>query len=126
MAKTLFLRPHHLLCMRFFEGRGYDARFVENMYELLRELEAGEPAITLVDGCDAVCAACPENREGRCANFDKVRRIDRRALDAMGLDFGDTKSRRELDELVQSAVIAPGKLKDVCGDCEWLYICTGK
>ena len=26
------LRPHHLLCIEFFEGKGYDTKHIENMF----------------------------------------------------------------------------------------------
>ena len=63
------LRPHHALCAQFFVGKGYSAQFVEHMKRVLSELDRGAD-VTLTDGCDAICAGCPNNRDARtgCPN----------------------------------------------------------
>ena len=122
---SLNLRPHHALCAQFFEGKGYSEAFVAHMYGVLKELECGA-AVTLVDGCDAICAGCPNERDGACETDEKVRAIDRRAIEAMGVRFGDTLPWRDLSALAKDRIIAVGKLKDVCRDCEWIGVCEGK
>ena len=119
------LRPHHALCAQFFEGKGYSEAFVAHMYGILSELDRGA-SVTLVDVCDAICAGCPNNRDGVCETDEKVRAIDRRALEAMGVRFGDTLPWRDLSALAKEKIVAAGKLKDVCCDCEWIGICEGK
>ena len=49
----LHLRPHHLLCLQTFVGRGYSEEFVEHMTLVKRQLadDPGTP-ITLVHGAD--------------------------------------------------------------------------
>lgn len=46
------LRAHHLLCMRFFEGRGYSEAFVQNMAQVLKAERC-----VITDGADDICAA---------------------------------------------------------------------
>ena len=123
MRSNLSLRPHHALCAQFFAGKGYSEAFVENMRAVLAALGGGETAVTLTDGCDVICAACPNNDGGMCAADEKVRGIDTRAAKAMGLRFGDTLPWRDLCERAEREIIRPGKLRAVCRDCEWIGIC---
>jgi uncharacterized protein len=48
------LRPHHLLCMLSYAGRGYSPAFVANFDAVVRRLEAGEE-IVVVSGADDIC-----------------------------------------------------------------------
>ncbi len=52
---TVELRPHHLLCMLTYVGKGYSPAFCANYDAVLARLSAGEE-ILLVDGPDSVCA----------------------------------------------------------------------
>ncbi len=49
------LRPHHLLCMLTYAGRGYTPRFTSGMDDLIARLGAGEE-IVIVTGPDDICA----------------------------------------------------------------------
>jgi len=49
------LRPHHLLCMLTYAGRGYTPRFTSGMDDLIARLGGGEE-ILLIDGPDDICA----------------------------------------------------------------------
>ena len=120
--KELPIRPHHALCAQFFEGKGYSEQFVAHMYAILSELDRGA-GVTLVDGCDAICAGCPNNRDGVCETDEKVKSIDARAIEAMGLRFCDTLPWSGLSALAREKIIAAGKLKEICRDCEWIGIC---
>lgn len=57
------LRPHHLLCTRAFKGFGYSPEFVRNMYHVISDIKTSGK-VTLVKGCDSICAKCPK----RCGN----------------------------------------------------------
>lgn len=118
------LRPHHALCVRFFVGKGYSEPFVGHMYRIRSQLDRGA-SVTLTDACDAICEGCPNNRNGACEADEKVRAIDRRAIEAMGLRFGDTLPWHELGDLAKNRIIASGKLSETCRDCEWIDICLG-
>ena len=117
------LRPHHALCAQFFTGKGYSEAFVEHMRAVLSELDRNNAKMTLIDGCDAICAGCPNANNGVCETEEKVRGIDRRAVETMGVRYGDTMPWHELCALAKDRIIAAGKLKDVCRDCEWIGIC---
>jgi len=49
------LRPHHLLCMLTYAGRGYTPRFTSGMDDLIARLGGGAE-ILLVEGPDDICA----------------------------------------------------------------------
>ena len=117
------IRPHHALCAQFFAGKGYSETFVAHMYEMLSALDRGAD-VTLTDACDAICAACPNLRNGVCETDEKVRAIDARAIGEMGLSFGDTLPWRELKALAKDRIILKGKLMEVCRDCEWIGVCA--
>ena len=118
------LRPHHGLCIRFFEGKGYSPEFADNMADVIRTLEGAD--IRLAAGVDAICTACPNNEAGVCLHADKVRRYDEAVLAACGLTAGQVLGWRELSELVGSSIIRAGRLREICGDCAWSAICQSK
>ncbi len=59
------IRPHHLLCLQFFEGKGYSDDFVRQMAEIHRTLNKENPQINIVEGVDDICKKCP-NRSDIC------------------------------------------------------------
>lgn len=124
-SETHLLRTHHALCAQFFEGKGYSEEFVRHMGRVLAEFGRDDPEITLTDGCDVICSRCPNNEGGVCSD-GKVRGIDRRAAEAMGVSPGSTYAWSELLRIAADRVIKPGRLREVCGDCEWIGICTRK
>ncbi len=119
---SITIRPHHALCIPFFEGKGYSADFVRHMYKVIEAL--GEnPRLTLSGGCDTLCAACPHNRGGVCDSAEKVAAFDSRALSYMGLSVGDALTWEELSALAQEKIIRAGKLSEVCRGCQWTELC---
>ncbi len=115
----LKLRPHHALCLQFYEGKGYNEDFVRHMDEVCDAL-ADDPRVFLTEGSDDVCAACPHRDRDRCDRDEKVSAIDRRALERLGLSVPVELSWRELSALANERIIRAGKLGDVCRDCEWI------
>lgn len=116
------IRPHHLLCLSFFEGKGYSPAFVEHTAALLRDLQRGGFA-TITEGADAVCRHCPHNQNGVCRTQDKVRRYDHAVLTRCELRPGQTYPWAELTRRAADAIIRPGQLPAICGDCEWHALC---
>ena len=79
----------------------------------------------MTNECDSICAECPNCKNGVCLSDEKVREIDRRAAQKMGLDYGDSVRWSKLCEAAAQTVIRPGLLRAVCGDCEWIGLCAG-
>ena len=117
------LRPHHGLCIAFFKEKGYSPDFVENMTRVIAALNADDPTITLTDRADEICAGCPNDRGGVCESAEKVGRYDDAVLCLIGRKCGDTLRWSELCALADARILSPGKLGEVCGDCQWYGIC---
>jgi len=124
LAHPLEIRSHHLLCILGFRGLGYSEEFVSNMGKVVERLRSNHSfPITLVVGCDAICASCPHNKEGEClerADSDAgVTVLDSKLLDRLGFEAGTQILAGEAWERVKER-LAPGDLAEICGDCEWL------
>ena len=60
------LRPHHGMCLAYFEGKGYSDGFTGNMQHMLELLEKGADVEMAVFG-DEICKACPNLKHGVCS-----------------------------------------------------------
>lgn len=112
------------MCLRYFQGRGYSQAFTEHMTRI-QALLTSEAPVTLTAGTDAICAACPNNREGLCADREKVSRYDQGVLDLCGLRAGDTLAYGAFVTLVEKRILSPGRRGEICGDCRWGDLCGG-
>lgn len=117
------LRGHHLICLHFFQGEGYDAGFVENLDSVLKKTAAAP--IRIVRGADDVCGRCPHCANERCIYNEhadeETREMDKKALDLLNFD--------------QNAEIGWGKIKEklpavfaswyrsYCTSCGWRKAC---
>ena len=126
-TSELHLRPHHLLCLQTFIGRGYSEDFVEHMTLVKRQLadDPGTP-ITLVHGADDLCTHCPNCIEDRCisekpAIFDWLVEEKLKSCKQSTELFSDSGSLRGIpEELLVSEEI----LTIYCPGCEWKEICA--
>ncbi len=118
------LRPHHLLCVQKYTGSGYDDAFAAGMEALIRRLAACPgTAVTLVEGRDDLCAACPHMAGSRCASEEKVNRLDREVLEACGFSAGETRTWSALARTAREQVLEKDTFEKVCGCCEWFELC---
>lgn len=120
MFNEIALRPHHILCLGFFRGKGYDGAFVRNMAGVLASLTP-DTVVRLVAGHDVLCAACP-NRGEDCPNAAVY---DSRVLELCGLEAGQRLPWGRLRQAVEENILSPGRLASVCGDCQWAALCGG-
>ena len=84
--KEFRLRPHHGMCLSFFEGKGYSSEFTAHMAKMKEILTEQNPMITLVRETDDICCACPHNKEGVCDAAQKVYDYDTGVLESCGLE----------------------------------------
>lgn len=118
------LRPHHLLCIQKFTGHGYDEAFTAHMTKLTAALkQEPETPVTLVRGCDALCARCPNNEEGACNSLEKVARMDEAALAACSLSYGDTAPWSRLAAAARERIFQTAEFHRVCAACQWYALC---
>ncbi|HHW45206.1 DUF1284 domain-containing protein [Desulfofundulus thermobenzoicus] len=117
-------RGHHLICLHFFQGEGYDRDYIDNLKNLVDRAEKGEE-ITVVAGADDVCRACPHLEGERCMHGDgadgEIRRLDQMALDYLGIPVGEKVLWADLQKKVGSA---PRQWFDLfCRGCDWEKLC---
>ena len=124
-AKTYRIRPHHGMCLYFFEGKGYSDGFTAHMAEVKNWLlgEKGQASLQLVGETDEICSACPHNKGGRCESAEKVNRYDNGVLQYTGLQEGQELTFPEFERIVEEKILQPGYGRAICGDCQWREIC---
>jgi hypothetical protein len=126
---TVALRPHHLLCLLTYVGRGYSPAFTENYDAIAARLVAGE-SVVLVAGPDDICQPLLGEAEPHCHRDSVVERdwlatrdVERllgRPL-SLGVELALTPEwlRRMRD------AFSRGETREACGGCEWHGLCTG-
>ena len=117
------LRPHHALCLAFFEGKGYSGDFVRNMAKIKELLTDSDPEVRLTTDWDMICRRCPHS-DGSCG--EKAPCYDRAVLEICGLSEGQVIKWSRLSQTAEELIIKAGRLPQVCGDCQWSYICSKK
>ncbi len=88
------IRPHHGMCLAYFEGKGYSEGFTAHMQKMLELfLKDGEngkkPRILLAPPPDEICTACPNCKQ----EDDLSMRIDSGASDS-SIESGGWASHR--------------------------------
>ncbi len=121
------IRAHHLLCLRGFQGYGYSPDFIENMTDVIKDIESSpDLLVEVVESCDAICLACPHNREDVCLreenSQDKVRDMDRQVLEKLGLKGGQRIRAGDIFPLTD-ARLENTDVEEICGDCDWRANC---
>lgn len=119
------IRPHHGLCLQFFEGKGYSKEFVENMYQVQEAARKNAP-IELRFGKDTVCEKCPNFQGEACLNQGKVEEMDRKVTELCNLYEGQIMGVSEYLNLVQDKILKVNQLEYVCSTCSWYTICATK
>ena len=99
-------RPHHSLCIQFFEGKGYSDDFVFHMNKIIKKLELSDPIILITDCCDDICKYCPNNNNG--------------------IGFGESLYWSELKKLALEKIINKKRLYEICSSCQWYDVCKDK
>ncbi|MBR3629979.1 MAG: DUF1284 domain-containing protein [Oscillospiraceae bacterium] len=118
------LRPHHALCIGFFQGKGYSPEFTVHLAEVILRLSAENPEITLTCNCDCICEACPHRINGVCDAASKVLRYDSAVLQYCGLEEGNVLQWSELRQRAQQFAVPC--LQEICGGCQWYAVCRSQ
>jgi uncharacterized protein len=125
---SLRLRPHHLLCMLTYVGKGYTPEFVANFTRVLSRIESGEREIEIADGPDDICQPLLDTADCHCQN-ESVRLRDRQAAEDLGRLFGRPLapgSRLALDDRTLHHLrqaFASGEIRTACSGCQWKPLC---
>lgn len=119
---SIFIRPHHGMCLAYFKGVGYSDAFSVHMKKMLDILEKGATVKLHVD-TDAICFACPNNKNGHCESRCLVAKYDRDVLSMCHLTEGEEIDFHSFTAKVQKHILAAGKRSEICAGCKWEYIC---
>jgi hypothetical protein len=117
------LRGHHLVCLHFFHGEGYDETFIENLKKVINRAE--QDSVTISSGADDVCKKCIYLKKGRCESSDNadkaIQKMDLKALALMGHSEGDKVKWDDIKNNVRK--IFPDWYFQYCTECEWKKAC---
>jgi hypothetical protein len=117
------LRGHHLICLHFFHGEGYDEAFVDNLRKVMSRVE--EEEISVIADADDVCSSCLWLQENRCTFDDsadqEVKEMDGKALELLEISSGDTVRWRGIQEKLPSIFSRWFSL--YCAGCYWRGAC---
>lgn len=126
---TVSLRPHHLLCILTYAGKGYSPAFTANMTVIAGRIAAGE-TIEIVSGPDDICAPLLCEPEPHCRRKSVAER-DRQAALALAQIVNMPRPEPgarlvmppgQIDRLRQS--FRNGDFRVACAGCQWHELCS--
>jgi hypothetical protein len=120
----LTLRGHHLLCLKGFQGYGYDENFVENMADVNSKRKLNETTISLTSKADDLCACCPNLKNGLCENEQQnkiIAGMDGEVLKK--LDSSKEYNSIELFKKVDELFDTKESVSKICFNCKWSEKC---
>ena len=118
-APTYKFRPHHFMCSNGFQGVGYSSEFVENYWEIVRDLRGSEGdkvELKVTEFTDDICGPCPHRRGKLCNTQSTIQALDTAHAKALNLKPGFTltwgEAKRRIVEKVTNEVF-----DDICKLC---------
>jgi hypothetical protein len=120
----LHIRGHHLLCLKGFQGYGYDESFVENMTEVDNLRKLPDTIISLTDSPDDICRLCPNLKDNICEDKIQNERIismDRKVLKK--IDTTKEYNSIELFHIVDEIFSTKESVSEICFNCIWHEKC---
>lgn len=126
---TIELRPHHLLCILTYSGKGYSEDFTGNYDRVVARLNAGE-RIKVVYGPDVICAPLmaaeddPHCLRASVVERDKVATGDLTALLRRPVVPGEQFFLDRVTVAALRSAFANGATRDACVGCKWSELCS--
>ncbi|WP_227287708.1 MULTISPECIES: DUF1284 domain-containing protein [Alphaproteobacteria] len=124
---TVRLRPHHLLCILTYVGKGYSPGFTANMTRIAGRLSAGEE-VEIVAGPDDICIPLLTDPDPHCHRTSVTGR-DKAAARELSLSLNlriKTGAKLVLDADLLSRLrkaFASNRVRSACTGCEWIELC---
>lgn len=122
------IRPHHLLCMLTFAGKGYSPEFIANFDRIAHLIASGDQTVEIVLGPDDICAPILTGSDCHCEN-PSVSERDRLAAEAL-TDLLKQPVRENTRLHFDAATLdrmreafAAGTIRKACEGCQWSPFC---
>ena len=117
------LRGHHLICLHFFNGEGYNPGFVENLRDVLEKAKTRDVEIS--PGADDICEGCPHLKHFRCCSTEdadeEIREMDKRALELLKESEGSKVTWHEIRKRIPELFYS--WYNSYCNVCGWKRAC---
>ncbi|MEG1310540.1 MAG: DUF1284 domain-containing protein [Romboutsia sp.] len=135
----LKIRPHHILCMRTYQGNGYSKEFNDNMEKVIKHIKVYNDfcgnknleskntceSVEIVFSLDCICSKCTNNiNKNLCSSQNKVNELDKKVSEYFGIKEG-IYNYRYLENIVYNN-ITEDIFDDICENCEWYNIANCK
>ncbi len=118
------LRPHHLICILFFKGKGYSKEFTQNMESIIKHIK-NNSKIKIVIGSDDICNKCPNKIGNYCKDNIKVTDFDKKTLSLCEINNIENEFiYSNLKSEILNKIIFPGKRVEICNNCQWNNFCN--
>jgi len=120
----LVLRGHHLLCLKGFQGYGYDENFTRNMTEFNSIRKKQGTVISLTATPDDICKECPNLKDGLCEDENQNRRIVHMDEEVLkNLDISREYDSIELFDKIDEIFTDKESVSEICSNCLWHEEC---
>ena len=121
----LILRGHHLLCLKGFQGYGYDENFVNNMKYVNSKRKETSTTIQLTNRPDDICSSCPNLKENNiCENTiqnEHIISMDNEVLKK--IDTSEQHNSIELFNEIDEIFNTKESVSKICSTCMWHEKC---
>ena len=120
----LILRGHHLLCLKGFQGYGYDEDFTKNMTEINSKRKLESTTVSLTTSADDICQKCPNLKDGFCEDplhNERIVQMDSEVLNK--LDISKEYDSLELFEKIDEIFSTKESVSKICFNCLWHEKC---
>lgn len=117
---VISLRGHHLICLNFFTGEGYNIEFVENLNTIFKR--AKNENILVIEGADEVCKKCPFLINNICKDENEITEMDKNAMDLLKIKIMNTISMHEIRKKLPEVFNLWYRL--YCINCIYLKVCS--
>jgi len=112
------LRPHHLICNLCFQGKGYNATFIENFQKIHQALGNELHQIKITKGVDDICQCCPKKQKDHCQDEAKVAKLDRIYLEILQLQYAETITLAQAKNKIKK-MLSLQAFHNACAECSW-------
>jgi len=117
----IYLRPHHLLCMQGFRGKGYSQEFVENMTIIVNKLKNDmNEEIVLIEKMDDICNFCPkmDKLSLQCETEKHIRELDQSVMNLLEIKYNEKYTMGKIVDILKKA-ITRSDFNKICENCSW-------